>query len=164
VSAADLIKGAEKVERLGIVRDPAYLYGLLDEGVFRVRPVLGAKHEVMARTTFVREPGFLYFVDQEGDVSRVPGGCGGDHEPPENEDDETDVAADAPLISLEKVARLGLSKEPGFVYFLRGSDVWRLRLGQEASSELVAKSGIQRESGYGYFLDADGDLVRYLRR
>lgn len=48
-----------------------------------------------------RAPGFMYFIDEEGDVSRVV---------------MTDKIGGRD--AMEKVVKLGLNREPGFLYFL----------------------------------------------
>jgi uncharacterized protein YcgL (UPF0745 family) len=55
-----------------------------------------------------RERGFLYYIDKQGDVSRVPRAVG--HYP-------------GPTGAKEKVLQMGLKKEPGMWYCLRGCDV-----------------------------------------
>ena len=69
----------------------------------------------------------------------------------------------------EKVAKLGVKREPGFLYFLRGSDVWKTPMkragGPSAAgkAEKVASGGFKREEGYLYFLDSNGDVARAKR-
>ena len=55
---------AEKVVRLQIRREADWLYFLRDDEVWRtpMRIAVGG---------FTREPGWLYFLDHEGDVSRA---------------------------------------------------------------------------------------------
>jgi hypothetical protein len=73
---------------------------------------------------------------------------------------------------VEKVARLGIRREPGFLYFLRGAELWRTRMkraGQPGppgpDAEIVAEGGFECEEGWQYFLDGHGDVsrVRQLR-
>jgi hypothetical protein len=59
----------------------------------------------------------------------------------------------------EKVAMLGIKREPGFVYFVKAGDVWRKPTGGN-EPEKVATAGITQEAGYIYALDADGDVSR----
>ncbi len=69
----------------------------------------------------------------------------------------------------EKVVRLGIARERGFLYFLRGSEVWRTpmkRPGERvppAAPELVSADAFVREDGWLYFLDAQGDVSRAAR-
>ncbi len=69
----------------------------------------------------------------------------------------------------EKVAKIGVKREPGFLYFLRASDVWKTPMkragGPSAAgkAEKVASGGFKREEGYLYFLDANGDVSRAKR-
>jgi hypothetical protein len=69
----------------------------------------------------------------------------------------------------EKVAKLGVKREPGFLYFLRGSDVWKTPMkragGPSAAgkAEKVAGGNFTRQEGYLYFLDSSGDVSRAKR-
>ncbi len=69
----------------------------------------------------------------------------------------------------EKVAKLGVKREPGYLYFLRGSDVWKTPMkragGPSAAgkAEKVAAGNFQRAEGYLYFLDSAGDVARAKR-
>jgi hypothetical protein len=69
----------------------------------------------------------------------------------------------------EKVAKLGVKREPGYLYFLRGSDVWKTPMkragGPSAAgkAERVAGGNFKREEGYLYFLDSAGDVSRAKR-
>src|SRR6185369_14555453 len=69
----------------------------------------------------------------------------------------------------EKVAKLGVKREHGYLYFLRGSDVWKTPMkragGPSAANkaEKVASGGFKREEGYLYFLDSNGDVARAKR-
>lgn len=71
----------------------------------------------------------------------------------------------------EKVAKLGIKREPGYLYFLRGSDVYKapMRRGGKTAgagkgrSEKVSNGHFNREEGYLYFLDAAGDVSRAKR-
>src|SRR3954454_13017849 len=69
----------------------------------------------------------------------------------------------------EKVAKIGVKREPGFLYFLRGSDVWKTPMkragGPSAAgkAEKVANGNFKREEGYLYFLDSAGDVSRAKR-
>ena len=69
----------------------------------------------------------------------------------------------------EKVAKIGVKREPGFLYFLRGSDVWKTPMkragGPSAAgkAEKVAAGNFARAEGYLYFLDSAGDVSRAKR-
>src|SRR4029077_19311182 len=69
----------------------------------------------------------------------------------------------------EKVAKVGVKREPGFLYFLRGSDVWKTPMkragGPSAAgkAEKVAAGNFTRAEGYLYFLDSSGDVSRAKR-
>lgn len=67
----------------------------------------------------------------------------------------------------EKVARVGVSKEDGWLYYVdKQGDVSRAlmsRGGRKKGStkrEKVAKVGVKKESGYLYFVDKKGDVSR----
>ena len=65
----------------------------------------------------------------------------------------------------EKVKPTGVSKQPGFLYFLdKNGHVSRTKMARGSdkggSSEVVANAGVQRESGWLYFIDKDGDISR----
>jgi hypothetical protein len=69
----------------------------------------------------------------------------------------------------EKVAKVGVKREAGYLYFLRGSDVWKTPMkrsgGPAAAGKavLVAKADFERDEGYLYFLDSKGDVSRAKR-
>ncbi|HNN92758.1 MAG TPA: hypothetical protein PKI03_10845 [Pseudomonadota bacterium] len=69
----------------------------------------------------------------------------------------------------EKVVKLGVKREAGYLYFLRGSDVWKTpmkRAGAAAvagKAEKVQAGNFAREEGFLYFLDAQGDISRAKR-
>src|SRR5438270_5572123 len=69
----------------------------------------------------------------------------------------------------EKVSKVGVKREPGYLYFLRGTDVWKTPMkragGPSAANkaEKVAAGGFKREEGYLYFLDSNGDVARAKR-
>ena len=65
----------------------------------------------VARTGIRREPGWLYYLDKRGDVSRVPMARGG---------------ARPPRSRPQKVAAAGVKREDGFLYFIdKQGDVCR---------------------------------------
>lgn len=66
---------SEKVAKLGLKREPGFLYYLLRTNVMRTPMKRGNSIEsggpmLAAVCSFKREPGFLYFLDAAGDVSR----------------------------------------------------------------------------------------------
>ena len=69
----------------------------------------------------------------------------------------------------EKVAKLNIKRENGYLYFLRGTEVWKTpmkRAGQASpagKAEKVASGSFNREEGYLYFLDSHGDVSRAKR-
>lgn len=69
----------------------------------------------------------------------------------------------------EKVVKLGVKREPGFLYFLRGDELWKVpmkRAGGPSTAgkaSKVASTGIKRDSNYLYFLDQSGDISRSKR-
>jgi hypothetical protein len=88
----------------------------------------------------------------------------------------------------EKVEKLGLHREPGYIYFVRGSEVWRAPMKERRPSEederlkalgahvipgleairdkeeKVMTAAFKRDPDYIYFLDLDGDISRAKRR
>src|SRR5438105_15455930 len=69
----------------------------------------------------------------------------------------------------EKVVKLGVKREPGYLYFLRGSDVWKTPMkragGPSAAgkAEKVTSGNFAKADGYLYFLDSQGDVSRAKR-
>lgn len=61
-----------------------------------------------------------------------------------------------------KVARLGLEREPGFLYFVdRKGDVWAvksIKSNIEKEKVLVARAGVRKKANCLYYLDKDGDV------
>ena len=65
----------------------------------------------------------------------------------------------------EKVSRVGVRKETGYLYYLgKDGHVWRskmARAGQKGGQAAkVADAGVRREAGFLYFIDKDGDVAR----
>lgn len=67
----------------------------------------------------------------------------------------------------EKVLKLGIKREPGFLYYWEELEcsVKRIKISasgrdQSAQPETVAKAKITKDLGYLYFIDVDGDLSR----
>lgn len=65
----------------------------------------------------------------------------------------------------EVVARIGVKKAKGFLYFLdKHGDVSRAKMaraGQRGGHpEKIAKAGVKRAQGYLYFIDKHGNVAR----
>ena len=67
----------------------------------------------------------------------------------------------------EKVAKAGVKRESGYLYFLDGDgDVSRAPMvrghakGPKAQPQKVAKVSVKKDPGYMYFIDKDGDVAR----
>ena len=65
----------------------------------------------------------------------------------------------------EKVKNVGVTKQPGFLYFLdKNGHVSKTKMARGATRggtpEVVTQAGVQRESGWLYFIDKDGDVAR----
>lgn len=58
--------------------------------------------QTVAKVGVKKEKGYLYFIDKDGDISRVPMARGGN----------------AKKHKKEKVAKVGVEKEAGYLYFL----------------------------------------------
>ena len=64
----------------------------------------------------------------------------------------------------EKVARVGVRKESGFLYFVdKQGDVSKAPMvrggrGAKGRAEKVARVNVKKEPGYLYFVDKDGDI------
>ena len=67
----------------------------------------------------------------------------------------------------EKVARLGVTREKDFMYYIKNGAVWKVPRKQpgqaKGKSEKVADAGISQDTSYIYFLDKDGDVARAKR-
>jgi len=67
----------------------------------------------------------------------------------------------------EKVARVGVSRDNNFMYYIKGGDVWRVRRKQpgvpKSKAEKVASTGATMDNNFIYFLDKDGDVARAKR-
>lgn len=69
----------------------------------------------------------------------------------------------------EKIAKLGIKREKGMMYYIKSGDVWATPLkkpGQpKGRSAKVASAGIDMDYGkYLYYLDSDGDIARNQRQ
>ena len=67
----------------------------------------------------------------------------------------------------QKVAKVGVKKKKGFLYFLdKKGDISAVEMARGRSKkgrkkkEKVAKVGVEKESGYLYFIDKAGDVSR----
>ncbi len=65
----------------------------------------------------------------------------------------------------EKVAKVGVKKEDGYLYFVdKDGDVSRVKMARGGKKggkpQKVAKVGVKKEEGYLYFIDKDGDISR----
>lgn len=65
----------------------------------------------------------------------------------------------------EVVAKTGVSKDKGYLYYLgKDGNVWRSQMARAGkgggNAEKVADADVTRESGYLYFIDKDGNVSR----
>jgi hypothetical protein len=65
----------------------------------------------------------------------------------------------------EKVAKVGIKKEDGYLYFVdKNGDISRAKMARAGKKggarEKVAKVGVKKEDGYLYFVDKNGDISR----
>ena len=67
----------------------------------------------------------------------------------------------------EKVARVGVSRDNDYMYYIKGGDVWRVRRKQpgvaKGRAEKVASTGVDMDNNFIYFLDREGDVARAKR-
>ena len=69
----------------------------------------------------------------------------------------------------EVVSKTSVKRESGYLYFLRGSDVWKTPMKRagghavEGKAEKVTSGNFTREDGYLYFLDKNGHVARAKR-
>ena len=67
----------------------------------------------------------------------------------------------------EKVARLGVTREKDFMYYIKNGAVWKVPRKQpgqaKGKSEKVADAGVSQDTNFIYFLDKDGDVARAKR-
>ena len=67
----------------------------------------------------------------------------------------------------EKVAKLGVSREKDFMYYVKDGGVWKVRRKQpgvpKGRPEKVADGGFEMDTNYIYFVDRDGDVARAKR-
>ena len=67
----------------------------------------------------------------------------------------------------EKVAKVGVKKEKGYLYFVdKKGNVSRAKMSRggrkkgKQKQEMVAKAAVKKEKGYLYFIDGKGDVSR----
>jgi hypothetical protein len=65
----------------------------------------------------------------------------------------------------EKVAKVGVKKEAGYLYFVdKQGDVSRAKMARAGEKggkpEKAARCGVKKEPGYLYFIDKAGDVSR----
>lgn len=67
----------------------------------------------------------------------------------------------------EKVAKVGIKKEPGWLYYIgKDGDIWRAEMARAGRKRVrvkrqkVARVGIKKAKGYLYFVDKKGDVSR----
>ena len=65
---------------------------------------------------------------------------------------------------MKKVAKVGVKKEKGYLYFVdKNGDVACAQMARGnkkgGKAKKVAKVGVKKESGYLYFIDKDGDIA-----
>lgn len=64
-----------------------------------------------------------------------------------------------------KVERIGIKKQRGFLYYLKGDAVWRSPMKpRTGKAERVAKTTFTRDDRFLYFVDSDGDVACAPRR
>ena len=65
-----------------------------------------------------------------------------------------------------KIARTGVEREQGYLYFLdKMGDVSRVPMARggrshKGGTSKVVQAGVEREQGWLYFIDRDGDVAR----
>ena len=67
----------------------------------------------------------------------------------------------------EKVAKVGVKKTPGYLYFIdKRGNVSRAKMARgggkkgKQKQEVVSKTAIKKQKGYLYFIDGKGDVSR----
>jgi len=67
----------------------------------------------------------------------------------------------------EKVAKLGVSREKDFMYYVKDGGVWKVQRKQpgvqKGRPEKVTDGGFEMDTNYIYFVDRDGDVARAKR-
>lgn len=62
-----------------------------------------------------------------------------------------------------KIARLGIRREPGYLYFVKGTTLYKTERGRKGGHKKVASFSHDRDDNFVYFLDRDGDVARAAR-
>jgi uncharacterized protein YcgL (UPF0745 family) len=65
----------------------------------------------------------------------------------------------------EKVAKAGVKKEDGYLYFIdKKGDISRVKMARGGKKggkpQKIAKVGVKKQKGYLYFVDKKGDVSR----
>jgi len=66
----------------------------------------------------------------------------------------------------EKIAKLGIKREPGYLYFLNKqgyparTQMARAGVKTKKGIEKLSNESVKKESGYLYFIDKQGDIAR----
>lgn len=74
---------AEKVTKVGVKKEPGYLYFVDKQGnvsrakMARGKKGKGGKPQLVAKAGVKKQSGYLYFVDSKGDISRAKMARGG---------------------------------------------------------------------------------------
>lgn len=67
----------------------------------------------------------------------------------------------------ETIARVGIKREPDYMYFIKGTSVYKVRRKKKGVSkyphEKVASFKHERDNAYVYFVDKHGDVARAKR-
>jgi hypothetical protein len=67
----------------------------------------------------------------------------------------------------EKVAKLGVTREKDFMYYVKDGAVWKVQRKQpgvpKGRPEKVEDGGVEMDTNYIYFVDRDGDIARAKR-
>lgn len=65
----------------------------------------------------------------------------------------------------EKVKKVGVKKDKGFLYYLgKDGNVWRSEMARAGkgggNATKIADAGVKRQEGWLYYVDTDGDVAR----
>ena len=69
-------------------------------------------------------------------------------------------ASRAPSDGTEIVAALGLQRDSAYMYFIKGTTLWRMPYGDRERAEPIVPLDIERDPDFVYFLDERGHVVR----
>lgn len=71
------------------------------------------------------------------------------------------------MANREKVLRVGINKEPGWLFYFDNGNIMRTRMKRgtrkrqpKDKPQIVLKTAIEREDGFLYYIDAQGDVSR----